>query len=180
MSRLYPNEQTIKPLVEPPPYSAETTQTQQHLQELPVLKELTFHRLPKSLLCFAIDQGKKNQLVHTTQEALKINFGIDDFYLNEVLAKRRTLPDNGNILQEDTEIGHYVIHTAQWTRGRFRVQPRTIILVIAHAVSGPCQEATYVTQTIVTKCRHWTCILSMTRRPTTTRTSICMMDHRRF
>ena len=127
MSRLYPNEQTIKPIVEPPPYSAEITQTQLHVQQLPVLKDLTFHRIPESLICFAIDQGKKDQLVRTTREALKINFGIDDYYLNEVLAKRRTLPDNGNILQEGSEIGHYLIHTVQWTRGRFRVQPRTII-----------------------------------------------------
>ena len=127
MSRLFPHEQTIQPVVEPPPYSTEATKTQQHIQELPVLKELTFNRLPESLLCFAINQGKKDNLVRATREALKLNFGIDDYYLNEVLAKRRTLPNEENILQEGTEIGEYIIHTVKWVRGNFRVKPRTII-----------------------------------------------------
>ena len=123
MSRLYPHEQTIKPLLEPPPYNA---QVKQH-QQLPDLKNWTFNQFSDSLLCFAIDQGKQEQLVEKVREALKMNFDLEDEDLDDILANCCNFPDNEKALEEGTKIRHYVVQTVKWVRTRFRVVPRTII-----------------------------------------------------
>ena len=84
VSRLYPHEQTVQPFVEPPPCNTQVKQ--HHQQQLLDLKHWTFNRFSDSLLCFAINQGKQEQLVKTVREALKINFDLQDEDLDGILA----------------------------------------------------------------------------------------------
>ena len=96
-SRLYPHEQTIPAMIEPPAYNAppiplDATQT----ARLATLKVETFHRLPESLLRFAIKQGKDQELVKTTREMFKLNFDLEDGDLDDILQGDRLFPSTGN------------------------------------------------------------------------------------
>ena len=92
-----------------------------------VLRRDTFNKLPNTLLCFAINQDKTNQLVQATRTALKKNFDIRDSDLDDIKEGRQAFPPRHTVLQEGDEIGHYEINMVQWARGRFREKSRIIV-----------------------------------------------------
>ena len=114
MNRLYPYEQTVPAAIEPPPHDPNFVVPPVIMTRVLALQRDTFNQFPDTLLCFAIDQGKEDQLIKVTRKALKHNFDIDDQDLDEIKEQRQAFPTHHAVLQEGAEIGHSDIYTVQW------------------------------------------------------------------